>query len=126
MIIGCGIDLVDVSRFQRVVKRQGRHFLSRIFTPVELHYCRDKKMSAEHLAARFAAKEAVAKAFGEREGLTMRWRDVSIDRAASGQPSIALTGEAKLLQKRRRVVKIHLSLTHTSEYASAVVILEGK
>ena len=125
MIVGCGVDLVDVPRLQRAVRQQGTAFLRRIFTPAELAYCRRKRLSAEHLAARFAAKEAVAKAFGDRQGLTMRWQDVAIVRTPSGQPSVALTGPARRLQQRRRVRHIHLSLTHTARYAVAMAVLEG-
>ncbi len=125
MIIGCGVDLVDVPRLRRTVRRQGRAFLARLFTPTELTYSRTKRFSAEHLAARFAAKEAVAKAFGDRRGLTMRWQDVAVVHDPSGQPQIQLTGEARQLQRRRRVRRIHLSLTHTAQYAVAMAVLEG-
>lgn len=126
MILGCGVDLVDVDRLKRTMRRQGRAFLARIFTPAEQRYCTAKKLSAEHLAARFAAKEAVAKAFGDRQGLTMRWQDVAVVRAPSGQPTIELTGQARQLQRRRGVKTIHLSLTHTARYAVAMVVLEGR
>ena len=126
MILGCGVDLVDVARLRRTLRRQGKTFLARIFTPAEQAYCTAKRLSAEHLAARFAAKEAVAKAFGDRQGLTMRWQDVAVVRAPSGQPSIQLTGQARQLQRRRRVRTIHLSLTHTARYAVAMAVLEGR
>ena len=125
MILGCGVDLVEVSRLQRVIRQRSRTFLRRIFTPDELEYCRRKRLSAEHLAARFAAKEAVAKAFGDRQGLTMRWQDVAVVRAESGQPQVKLTGEADRLRRRRGVLRIHLSLTHTARYAVAMAVLEG-
>lgn len=126
MILGCGVDLVEVARLRRVLRRQGRTFLARIFTPEERRYCVAKRLSAEHLAARFAAKEAVAKAFGDRQGLTMRWQDVAVVRAPSGQPQVQLTGPARRLQRRRRVRRIHLSLTHTAHYAVAMAVLEGR
>lgn len=125
MILGCGVDLVEVARLRRTLRRQGKAFLARIFTPAEQRYCVAKRLSAEHLAARFAAKEAVAKAFGDRQGLTMRWQDVAVVRAPSGQPQVALTGQARRLQQRRRVRRIHLSLTHTARYAVAMAVLEG-
>lgn len=110
---------------RQAIRRQGAAFLRRIFTADELRYARDKRASAEHLAARFAAKEAVAKAFGDRRGLTMRWQDVAVIRAPSGQPQIRLIGQARQLQRRRHVQQIHLSLTHTARYAVAMAVLEG-
>lgn len=124
MILGCGVDLVEVPRLRRALRRQGQTLLRRVFTAGELAYSRRKRFSAEHLAARFAAKEAVAKAFGDRRGLTMRWQDVAVVHADSGQPQIQLVGEARQLQRRRRVRRIHLSLTHTAHYAVAMAVLE--
>jgi len=125
MIVGCGVDLVEIPRMRRVLARRGEGFLKRIFTTDELRYCRGKRMWASHLAARFAAKEAVAKAFGDREGLAMRWRDVEVVRAPSGQPQVTLSGQAKQMGRRRRVRRISLSLTHTARYAVAMAVLEG-
>ena len=116
---------MEVPRLRQAVRRQGQTFLRRIFTPQELAYARRKRQSPEHLAARFAAKEAVAKAFGDRTGLTMRWQDVAVVHAASGQPQIQLRGQARQLQRRRRVRRIHLSLTHTAQFAVAMAVLEG-
>lgn len=125
MILGCGVDLVEVPRMQRAIRRHGAAFLRRIFTVEELRYARGKRASTEHLAARFAAKEAVAKAFGDRRGLTMRWQDVAVSRAPSGQPQVRLVGQARQLQRRRHVRQIHLSLSHTARYAVAMAVLEG-
>ncbi len=126
MILGCGVDLVEVPRLRRTIRRQPITLLKRLFTAEELAYSRRKRFSAEHLAARFAAKEAVAKAFGDRHGLTMRWQDVAVVHAASGQPQIQLVGQARQLQRRRRVQRIHLSPTPPRQYAVAMVVLEGR
>lgn len=125
MITGIGVDLVEVPRMRRVIRRQGSRFLERIFTAQELDYSRRRRFSAEHLAARFAAKEAVAKAFGDRQGLAMRWQDVAVTHAESGQPRVKLAGPAQRLQRSKRVHRIHLSLTHTARYAVAIAVLEG-
>jgi len=109
---------------QRAIQRQGAPFLQRLFTTEELRYARSQRSPAVHLAARFAAKEAVAKAFGDRRGLTMRWHDVTVVHTSSGQPKVLLAGAAQRLQRRRRVRQMHLSLTHTAEYAVAMVVLE--
>jgi holo-[acyl-carrier protein] synthase len=120
-IIGTGVDLVEVPRFRQSVKRWGIRFLDRLFTPAELSYCRSYKDPHEHLAVRFAAKEAVVKAIGAPKGLALEWKDLEIVRASSGQPGVRFRGS----MSRWKKLKVHLSLSHTKRYAvaSAVVTL---
>ena len=118
-IIGTGVDLVEVPRFSAVVKRQGERLLKHLFTPAEVAYARRRKLSAQHLAARFAAKEAVVKAIGAPKGLALEWKDLEIVRASSGQPGVRFKGSLSRWKK----LKVHLSLSHTKQYAVASAVV---
>ncbi len=118
-IVGTGIDLVEVPRFRQSVKRWGIRFLDRLFTPEELAYCRSYKDPHEHLAVRFAAKEAVVKAIGAPKGLALEWKDLEIIRASSGQPGVRFKGS----MSRWKKLKVYLSLSHTKEYAVASAVV---
>ncbi len=123
MILGLGLDLVSIPRFERFVARRGERGLRRVFTPGELEYCRSLPAPAPSFAARFAAKEAFLKALGT--GLAGHcWTDVEVVRAESGEPSLQLHGAAAETVRRRGVTAWHLSLTHTADLAGAVVVLE--
>ncbi|MFQ6082661.1 MAG: holo-ACP synthase [Candidatus Aminicenantia bacterium] len=113
MIVGIGIDIIEVNRIKKADQKT-RRFLERIFTKNELNYCLSKKNKYQHLAARFAAKEAFFKAIGKR----ISWKDVEVRNLPSGKP------ELKLLNPSLSFEKIHLSLSHLKEYSLAVVILE--
>ena len=118
-IVGTGVDLVEVPRFERSSRRWGKRLLARIFTAEELAYADRHKARAQHLAVRFAAKEAVVKALGAPKGLGLEWRDLEIIRAPSGQPSVRFHGTMKRWQK----FQVHLSLTHTAQYAMASAVV---
>ncbi len=118
-IIGTGVDLVEVPRFQKSMKRWGSRFLQRIFTQRELAYARSHRAgSHQHLAARFAAKEAVVKALGAPKGLGLEWKALEIVNEPSGQPKVVFHGSMRRWVK----LKIHLSLTHTKSYAIATAL----
>ncbi len=119
MVIGTGIDLIQVSRVREAVGRWNDRFLRRIYTPREIQYCQGKGSPMVHFAARFAAKEAVRKALGE----ILDWKDVEIGNGRLGEPKVNLTGEAKKISQRRGVKRILLSLSHDSSYAIAQVVL---
>jgi holo-[acyl-carrier protein] synthase len=125
MIVGIGVDLVRIDRIRRAVERWQERFLDRVFTPEEIAYARRRRDPAEHLAARFAAKEATLKAFGT--GLTMgvRWREMEVRRARGRRPELALSGRTAALGAARGVRSLHVSLTHDGEYAMAQVLAEG-
>lgn len=118
-VIGTGVDLVEVPRFQKSVKRWGRPFLSRIFTPAELRYAKSRKTMVQHLAARFAAKEAVVKALGAPKGLGLEWKDLEIAHSSAGQPKAIFRGSMKRWAK----YTVYLSLTHTAEHAIATAFV---
>ena len=125
MILGHGVDVTEIARIEEAVSRFGERFLERSFCPDEIAYCRPMKFPGPHFAARFAAKEAVAKAFGVGIGGDVGWRDVEVTRDAEGRPSVVLHGAAKALAERRHVARVHLALSHTAGCAWASVILES-
>ncbi|MDO8586302.1 MAG: holo-ACP synthase [Armatimonadota bacterium] len=114
-ILGIGTDIVEIERFAQACRRSAR-FEERVFTRTELDYCRPKASRYSHLAARFAAKEAVAKAFGR----SFSWQDVEIFTEPSGKPGARLYGRA---QEAAGGARVMLSLSHSREYAAAVAIL---
>jgi len=124
MIIGMGIDLVDVSRIESIIFRWHERFLKRVFTDTEIKYCNNKKNPAQRFATRFAAKEAFIKALYPRHQEGVRFQDIEIDQEA-GRPIINLYGKVKDAAKQSGVNKIHVMLSHDGDYGIANVILEG-
>jgi|GEM_PF-89213 len=124
-ILGTGIDLVENARMASSIGRFGDRFLERVFLPGEIAYCRAMRDPAPHYAARFAAKEALSKAFGCGIGASIGFRDVEVIRADSGAPSLRLHGGAAVLAGEWGVTRHFLSLSHTEHYAMAQVILTG-
>ena len=125
MILGVGTDLMEIARIQQSIARFGDRFLQRIFTSSEILYCRRKKNAAESFAARFAAKEAGAKALGTGISHGVTWLEVEVAREPSGKPSLKLTGRAADRARTLGVTRISLSLTHSRDTALAVVIMES-
>jgi holo-[acyl-carrier protein] synthase len=124
-VIGTGVDLVECVRIQRSMDRFGDRFLHRVFTAGEIEYSMSMKFPARHLAARFAAKEAVSKAFGTGIGKAMGWRNIDIQKKPSGEPFLVLSGPAKELAAERGVTAALVTLSHTEHHAMAAVVLEG-
>ncbi len=125
MILGVGIDIVEVDRIERSHSRFGVRFLERILCAEEIKYCLAHRKPGPHIAARFAAKEAISKAFGTGIGHELSWHDMEIVRAANGAPSVLLRGKGEALLQRLGGGKIHVSLSHTEKHATAMAILEG-
>lgn len=123
MIIGTGVDIVEISRVRKTAERWKNKFLNRIFTEKELNYAHSKKFPYQHLAARFAAKEAVLKAFGDSSINNMTWKDIEIINNKDGKPIVKLAGEAKRAMLKRKISDIIVSLSHTKNYAVANAIL---
>lgn len=121
MITGLGIDIVEIDRIQRVVEKWTEKFLQRIFTDSEIAYCQSRVNASQHFAARFAAKEAFAKATGTGWTDQFRWKDVEVENEFTGQPRLVLHGAMKELFSHHVV---HLTLSHTHLTAAAVVVLE--
>jgi len=126
MIIGTGIDIIEVERIRASLTRHGAHFHQKICTPSEAEYCLRMRDPAPCFAARFAAKEAVSKALGTGIGLPCGWLDIEIRRKASGEPFVVLLGAGAETAKRLGIDRIFLSLSHTENYACAHAIAEGK
>jgi holo-[acyl-carrier protein] synthase len=125
MVLGVGTDLIETKRIQESIDRYGERFLERVFTAGEIAYCmRKKKNAAESFAARFAAKEAGAKALGTGISRGITWRELEVRREASGRPTLHLSGRAAELAKAMGVRRVQLSLTHSRELAMAVVVAE--
>ena len=126
MILGIGIDLVDVARARRLLDAKGERALERLCTPGEAAYVRAHPAAAPSFAARLAAKEATYKALaGTEQARAIGWRDIEVERAEDGKPSLLLHGLAKERAATLGVRHVHISLTHTDTSAGAVVILEG-
>lgn len=126
MIYGVGIDLVENSRMDKIVKKWGPKFINRIFSEEEILYCEKHAHSAIHYGARFAAKESFLKALGIGIGKGVKLSDIEVVNDENGKPSLKLCGEAKIIIKKAKISKINLSLTHTKNYSMAVVVLEKK
>jgi holo-[acyl-carrier protein] synthase len=122
-ILGNGIDIVDVERIDRMIIRQKDRFLQRVFTQEEIEFCKRKGRPAVHFAARFAAKEAVAKALGTGFSKGVRMRDIEVVPAADGPPKVILHGKVSKLYDALGGERIFLSLSHTKEQAVAHVVI---
>jgi holo-[acyl-carrier protein] synthase len=124
MIVGSGIDLVEIHRIQQSVDRFGARFLDRVYTEAEQRYCMAKRNAAESLAARFAAKEAGAKALGTGISRGVTWREIEVVREPGGRPALRFHGRAAEMAERMNARRAALSITHTRDMAMASVVLE--
>lgn len=119
MIFGIGIDIVEIPRIAASIQELGDRFLQRIFTRSEREYCSRYQNPTPHFAARFAAKEAIAKALGTGLGKDVSWLDLEIRRTEQGAPYLHISGNAAAFCEKNGIGEIKISLTHTSEYAAA-------
>lgn len=124
-IIGIGIDLVENARIEASIARHGERFLERVFTAAEREYCGKMSTPVPFYAARFAAKEAIAKAFGTGISAGVNFTDLEVRRKASGEPFVVLHGAAIDLAKRLEIVEWKLSLSHSEHYAIAQAMALG-
>ena len=124
MLVGTGIDLVEVPRIARSIDRFGERFLHRVFTEEEIAYCRARAAAAESFAARFAAKEAGAKALGTGIQHGVTWKELEVRRLPGQRPTLHLSGRARVIAGQLGVAHVSLSLTHTQSLAMATVHLE--
>ena len=121
MVYGCGVDLIVIDRVQRTLNRFGNRFLNKVFTPTEKEYCLARNSPAQSLAARFAAKEAVAKSLGLGLG-QFSWQEIEVIKSADGRPEINLWGRALAKARVLKVRQILISLSHTDVHAIAQAI----
>ena len=124
MIVGSGIDLVEIGRIQHSMDRYGSRFLNRVYTAEEQAYCLRKRNAAESFAARFAAKEAGAKALGTGISFGVNWLEIEVVRAPGGRPTLRFHGRAAQIAAAMGVARSALSITHTANLAMASVVLE--
>jgi len=125
MILGTGIDIIEVARIQSAYEKFGERFLNRILLPSEISYCLSHRVPGPFLAARFAAKEAISKAFGTGIGAELGWQDMEICRKESGEPFVVLHGAGQQLLERRGARVVLVSLSHTQAHATAVALLQA-
>jgi holo-[acyl-carrier protein] synthase len=122
-ILGHGIDIVETARIRKLVETHGEHFLDRVFTAAEQRYCAaSPKRYFEHLAGRFAAKEAVLKVLGTGWRGGIAWTDIEIVKETSGQPRIVLTGECQRIAEALGIFRWHVSISHIETHATASAI----
>src|SRR5512139_1570889 len=119
MILGLGIDLIEVERILASHEKFGERFVNRVLRPDEIGYCLSHRTPGPFLAVRFAAKEAVSKAFGTGIGAQLGWKDIEVLRKDSGEPYIVLHGPGQELLKARGAKTVHITLSHTQEHATA-------
>ncbi len=123
MILGIGVDMVDIERIRASVERYGESFTGKLFTDHEIAYCSGKALPAQHYAARFAAKEAFSKAIATGWAGTFQWKDVEVVNDDMGKPSFRLYGPTAEQFAARSIM---LSITHTETSAAAFVIIQDE
>ena len=123
MVYGIGTDIIEVVRVQKVMERD-TGFRDKIFTPGEIDYCESKKHKFQHYAARFSAKESFLKAIGTGWRFGIRFADIEVYHDDLGKPYIQVYGKAKEIMEELAISKIHVSLSHLKDMATAIVILE--
>lgn len=121
MVLGLGIDIIEIERIKKSIEKYGERFLNKVFTNEEIKYCNAKFNKYQHYAARFAAKEAVYKALasGWKEGL--RWKDIEIQNDATGMPSINPTGKLQAFLSDN--AQLRISISHSENYVTSVAII---
>jgi holo-[acyl-carrier protein] synthase len=120
MILGVGIDIVEIDRIKNTLEKWNTRFLEKVFTENEINYCNSKANPAQHFAARFAAKEAFYKALPKNKDYTVSWKEIEVISMKNGNPVISFTEKSKELE----LIHAHLSLSHSLNSAVAVVVLE--
>src|ERR1700679_361038 len=124
MIVGTGVDLIEIERVKAAHQKHGDRFIKRLFTPQEAGYCLKKSDPYPSLAGRFAAKEAVIKSFSHGFGGRWKWVQIEVVREMSGKPTIRLTGILEKLRLERGISAVHLSIAHSKRDATATILLE--
>lgn len=124
MILGIGTDIIEVARIRASFEKFGDKFVGRILLPPEIAYCLSHRDPSPFIAARFAAKEAVSKSFGTGIGQSLAWLDIEVCRKESGEPCVQLHGKGADLLRSRQAARLHLSISHTAQHATAFAILE--
>ncbi len=124
MVVGTGIDIVNIERIERLMARWGDPFLGRVFTQKEIVWCQQRARSSECFAIRFAAKEAFLKAIGWGLRNGIQWTDIEVENDPMGKPMFSFHRKAKEVCATLRIKKTLLTLSHDRPYAVAHVLLE--
>jgi holo-[acyl-carrier protein] synthase len=124
MIYGIGVDLVDIRRMDRVIKRWGDRFIGRVFTTGEKEICYARSSPVSAFSLRFAAKEAFAKAIGRGMKKGVSWRDIEVFHFPGGRPGLRLHGKSSEICEKENINGFHLSLSDEGDYGAAMVVLE--
>jgi len=125
MIVGTGVDIVEVARIKRLLEKHSPRFEEKIFTADEILYCRSKAEPEIHFAARFAVKEAVMKCIGTGMDQGIAFKDIEVTHEKTGKPAIMMHGKGKELFTRLKLETIHISISHDKNYAIAQAIAEA-
>ena len=123
MIYGIGVDLIEIDRIKQAIERNGQRFIDRVYTVEEQAYCSQRPSYACY-AARFTAKEAFLKAMGTGLRRGMNWRDIEVYTDDLGKPYLRIHGYLQERCQTERLQRIHLSLSHSTAYAIAQVVIE--
>jgi len=126
VVVGIGIDVVEIARIRRLMDRWQDRFLHRVFTEAEVAYALRRLDPAQHLAARFAVKEATLKALGIGLSMGVRWREMEVRRGRGQPPQLTLSGRTAELGEARGIRRLHVSLSHDAGLAVAQVLAEGE
>ncbi len=125
-VIGIGTDIVECLRIAQMIDRHGELFISRVYTPHEIEYCRSRRAATQHYAGRWAAKEAVLKALGTGWARGISWRDIEVRSEAGGKPTIRLAGGAREACERQGITQVLVSISHCRSHATAYALAMGK
>ncbi|MGD8781047.1 MAG: holo-ACP synthase [Ignavibacteria bacterium] len=124
MVLGIGIDIIEIDRIKKSIEKYGDNFLNKIYTQIELDYCLSKKNKYQHFAARFAAKEAIYKAISTATGFSFEWKDMEIYNEKNGMPRVKLLGKLSTFLGEEKDLKITMS--HSENYVTCFAILFSK
>ena len=122
-ILGIGLDIVETARMASAIAKYGDRFLEKVFLPDEIAHCKKRRHFEQAFGVRFAAKEAVSKAFGTGINSQMWWQDIEVRQKPSGEPFIVMHGKGAELAQQRGVTEVLVSLTHSQHYAVAQAIV---
>ncbi len=118
-VLGIGTDITEVLRIAQMIERHGELFVGRVYTSLEIEYCRSRKMAAQHFAGRWAAKEAVLKALGTGWRRGISWRDIEVTNGAGGRPQAVLRGGTEEMADKMGIRCILVSISHCRSHATA-------
>jgi len=124
-VVAHGVDIVACERLRQAIDRHGDRFLRRVFTPAELEYCLARRRRIEHLAGRFAAKEAVLKILGTGWRGGINWTDIEVRNEPSGRPQVFLAGRCLQIAEKRGLSNILISISHIETHAIASAVASG-